>query len=392
MEMPDKFLNAFNVVISDLNDTPLYDAATNVKTETLQLLMVFPTWYDVQFDKINDISLGAFQEGKFQFSAKDFNKFYTDINQYLQSIEYRSNTSKLAEKYKSVEKATVFQILTNLVFNLQSDKLKEINERSEKLLRNALLLHEKEDTVKRAKLISELLDSLSSTYSDILVTTADPDSLFETQRKQNKSEGLCNITDCCYNFFLKLEEQCRQLLTYENLLENRSEMYVFVDKTLLECTDHKKCFLNLLTEIFCEEHGTMETELDCSNYCDSRFGKIQKKCDFIDELSKKALICDVIPFPQVLQSKSATSEIVTTIDPQNNELPATELPASFDINEEPEAVSPQPGPSTATCSATLQPETDIGNPGPLSESDSEIIISVTKKTPKGKKGGLIELF
>lgn len=116
MEMPDKFLNAFNVVISDLNDTPLYDAATNVKTETLQLLIVFSTWYDVQLDKINDISLGAFQEGKFQFSAKDFNKFYTDINQYLQSIEYRSNTSKLAEKYKSVEKASVFQILTNLSF------------------------------------------------------------------------------------------------------------------------------------------------------------------------------------------------------------------------------------------------------------------------------------
>lgn len=113
--------------------------------------------------------------------------------------------------------------------------------------------------------------------------------------------------------------------------------------------------------------------------------KSRKKCDFIDELSKKALICDVIPFPQVLQSKSATSEIVTTIDPQNTELPATELTALFDINEEPEAVSPQPAPSTATCSSTLQPETDIGNPGPLSESDSEIIISVTKKTPKEKK-------
>ncbi|CAG2254809.1 unnamed protein product [Mytilus edulis] len=272
-------------------------------------------------------------------------------------------------------------------------------------------------------------------------------------------------------------------------------MYVFVDKTLLECTDHKKCFLNLLTEIFCEEHGTMETELDCSNYCDSRcnicdiiktlfhnmvtllvkvsmaqfrrdylsalkvdkdkalkkkvmkkckaktkqlnstflqadesenkqafhlrlksdlfqgiavlnkfqkselitlcaaydikLAKSRKKCDFIDELSKKALICDVILFPKDLQSKSATSEIFTTIDHQNIEFPATELPASFDINEQPAAVSPQPGPSTATCSATLQPETDIGNPGPLSESDSEIIISVTKKTPKGKKGGLV---
>ncbi|CAG2190201.1 unnamed protein product [Mytilus edulis] len=229
-------------------------------------------------------------------------------------------------------------------------------------------------------------------------------------------------------------------------------MYVFVDKTLLECTDHKKCFLNLLTEIFCEEHGTMETELDCSNYCDSRcnicdiiktlfhnmvtllvkvsmaqfrrdylsalkvdkdkalkkkvtekkselitlcaaydikLAKSRKKCDFIDELSKKALICDVIPFPKDLQSKSATSEIFTTIDHQNIEFPATELPASFDINEQPAAVSPQPGPSTATCSSTLQPETDIGNPGPLSESDNEIIISVTKKTPKGKKGGLL---
>ncbi|CAC5370345.1 unnamed protein product [Mytilus coruscus] len=477
MEIPDKFLTAFNVVISDLNDTPLHDAATNVKTEKLQLLLAFSTWYDVQLDKIDDITLGALQEGKFQFSAKDFDKFYTDINQYLQSIEFRSATSKLAEKNKSVDKVSVFQILTNLIFNLQSDKRKEVKERSEKgtpnipnkisteqelnasargkiryvsgyvvaklkyknskLLRNTIFAPGKEDTIKRTKLISELLDSLRTTYSDISVTTADPEGLFEIQRKQNKSEGLCNITDCCFNFFLQLEEQCRQLLTYESLLENRSEMYIAVEKTLLEWTEYKKSFFNLPREIFCKEHGIMESELDCSNYCDSKckicdimktlyhnmvtlFVKVsmaQFRRDYLsalkvdkgkalrkkvmekskaktkqldsnflqaddsenkhafhlrlkNELCKKALICDVIPCPQVLKSKSALSEIVPTIDTQNTELPATELPVSLSIIEQPEAYSPQPGPSTATCSSTLQPETDIANQGPLSESDS----------------------
>lgn len=41
----------------------------------------------------------------------------------------------------------------------------------------------------------EILDLMCSTYSDIVESTVDVESLDETKRKQNKSESLCSITD-----------------------------------------------------------------------------------------------------------------------------------------------------------------------------------------------------
>ena len=68
--------------------------------------------------------------------------------------------------------------------------------------------------------MSELLESLCVTYAEISQTTTDPESLFETQRKQNLTEGLCNVSDETFNFFMYLERISRELLTYETLQEN----------------------------------------------------------------------------------------------------------------------------------------------------------------------------
>ena len=132
MEMPDDLLDTFKSLLSEFSDTPLYDSSVKVKTETLEHLLSFTQWYDGQQNKIHHFANAAFEEGKTQFSAKDFNKFYTNISQYLQSKEFRSETSKLADKYKSVDKNEVFQILTTITFNLQKQELKVVNERCEK--------------------------------------------------------------------------------------------------------------------------------------------------------------------------------------------------------------------------------------------------------------------
>ena len=310
MEMPEHLAQAFDKVITDLHDTPLYDTAVKVKTGSLEILLVFSQWYDVQRNKFHEISLNAFPAVKTQFSAKGFNKFYLEINQYMQSNEFREMTSKLAENFKSIDKNSTFQVLANISFNLQFIELEEVNNRSEKalpsvlekisleqdlatsgrgkiryvagyvvaklkyrnskVLRNSLFAPGKEKIINRAKTINEILDSFCITYADLVETTSDPESLLETQRKQNRAEALCNITDNCFHFFQKLEEHCRELLTYENLFDNRSDMYTVVESKILHSSAHEKLFLqNLVGKFYCEEHGISDAELDKSHLCET---------------------------------------------------------------------------------------------------------------------------
>ena len=328
MEMPNNISKAFKQILEDFSDTPLHEATTKVKSETLQVLVPFAQWFDLQQNILIEFSSSSFPEGKTKFSAKDFNKFYTEINLHLQSDDFRSSTMDLAGRYKSVDKSIVFQILTNLCFNLQNDILREINDRSEKnipnilekislekdlqssargkiryvsgfviaslkrqnskVLRNALFAPGKQDTVNNTKRNIELLDSMCSTYSELHQTTTDPESLVETKRKQNISEGLCNITDSCFDFFMKLEEQCRYLQSFEYLYTFRTDMYVEIEKTLLENNDLFKQFINIIgiSNTFYLEHETGQSEIGEVTLCDS----LCTLCENINSLLK-SIIC-----------------------------------------------------------------------------------------------------
>ena len=60
-------------------------------------------------------------EGKTQFTAKDFNIFYADVNSYMQSPEYKTSTEELSLKYKTVEDESVYEVLATMTLNIQKN-------------------------------------------------------------------------------------------------------------------------------------------------------------------------------------------------------------------------------------------------------------------------------
>lgn len=77
-----------------------------------------------------------------------------------------------------------------------------------------------------------LLNTLCTSYDELRVGSDDPESLNETKRK-NQSEGLTNITDNSFNFFIDLELLCRTKLTHANLVDYGKDLFVFVETNLL---------------------------------------------------------------------------------------------------------------------------------------------------------------
>jgi len=52
MEMPNNISKAFKQILEDFSDTPLHEATTKVKSETLQVLLPFTQWFDLQQNKV----------------------------------------------------------------------------------------------------------------------------------------------------------------------------------------------------------------------------------------------------------------------------------------------------------------------------------------------------
>ena len=100
--------------------------------------------------------------------------------------------------------------------------------RNSRIIKNSLYVKGKEDTLKVAKTNAELFDLITTTYFETSKNTSDIEILQEIQRKHFLLEGLCNIDDETFIFFLQLERQRRELLCYENLQKKKSEFVIYV--------------------------------------------------------------------------------------------------------------------------------------------------------------------
>jgi hypothetical protein len=79
-----------------------------------------------------------------------------------------------------------------------------------KKIRNLLFAKGKENDLMRYRNQMEILNSLCGSYAELSQTSSDKSSLEEIRRKQNKNEGLTNVSDLAFGFFSYLEIQCRQ--------------------------------------------------------------------------------------------------------------------------------------------------------------------------------------
>jgi hypothetical protein len=79
-----------------------------------------------------------------------------------------------------------------------------------KKIRNLLFAKGKENDLMRYRNQMEILNSLCGYYAELSQTSSDKSSLEEIRRKQNKNEGLTNVSDLAFGFFSYLEIQCRQ--------------------------------------------------------------------------------------------------------------------------------------------------------------------------------------
>ncbi|XP_041378670.1 uncharacterized protein LOC121390864 [Gigantopelta aegis] len=92
-------------------------------------------------------------------------------------------------------------------------------------LQNYLFDETKQETISNLKGDLKLLDSMCVRQSVITEITNEPESLLETKRKKHIREGLTNITDPMFQFFLLLETKCRDFLTPTNLSECREYLF-----------------------------------------------------------------------------------------------------------------------------------------------------------------------
>jgi len=80
---------------------------------------------------------------------------------------------------------------------------------------------EKKDSVAKSFMKVKMLDSLTKTYSELENTSMYKETLLQTQRKQNLSQGLTNINDASFEFVMKVDKK--------NLHVNMKKHFIYMD-------------------------------------------------------------------------------------------------------------------------------------------------------------------
>ena len=93
--------------------------------------------------------------------------------------------------------------------------------RISKRIRNTLFAKGKGDILKKMQGQMQMFSSLCISYEELLDATNDRESLLETARKQNNREGLTNISDKTFRFFVDTENYAEKLSS-ENLASQGS--------------------------------------------------------------------------------------------------------------------------------------------------------------------------
>lgn len=169
--------------------------------------------------------------------------FFIIFHKHVNSEKYRQSAVRLLNSYNSNVNGPEFQLLMTIMFFLEkqffsnfsndlslqsvepvknipvSDEIQasgrgklryisgyvvaELKYLVSKKLRGALFAYGMEIKICNLQSQMKIFNSLCTTYDELNQSTCDPESLNETRRKQNEREGLTNIKDSSFEFFLK---------------------------------------------------------------------------------------------------------------------------------------------------------------------------------------------
>ena len=274
---------------------------------------------------MEDIGLNCFPEGEIVFSQKHRNDFFVRFNRYLNSDEYESSAKTLLKYYDQSIESPSFQILTSIMFYLEKDfflnlsthlelsapeplkklepdqdmdlagkgklryisgyVLAKLKNNLSKKIRNTLFEKNKESDLERYQSQMEIINSLCSSYDELNISAAEPETLLEVKRKQNERESLTNVSDLTFNFFQNLDQMCREKLTHERLVIAGKHLFSGVKEEIIRSS-----------QLF-------ETWIHCINSSRIQTESVDEESeDISDLLSKIALSCDsyIEIFPSVV--------------------------------------------------------------------------------------------
>ncbi|CAC5364753.1 PIF1 [Mytilus coruscus] len=280
----------FNEACQDFIDTPEENTAETSKNKLFEKESFLKKWLKVQNDKILEMFNACMTCSKEQmtFRQKMFTEFYTKFNMYLKSSEFESSVKPLIHENKFGK-----QILVAVMFLIQKHVLRDASDSLQstgqsvqincpinmeisaggrgkiryiggyviakcrykltKTIQNNLFVPGLVPEVRQLKFRVNILDEMIVSASEITNESIYEETLEETKRKQNLSEGLTNIHDKIFEFFESLELKVRTLLCYKNLQKHRKELFTFAQNEILSI---------LLLEEFCLKYCYVRTAVE----------------------------------------------------------------------------------------------------------------------------------
>ncbi|CAG2224498.1 PIF1 [Mytilus edulis] len=286
--LPSKL--AFDNVLLEFLDTPAEEQILYFKELILKNFNLFNDWFDQQASIIDDIGLNCFPEDKDKYTQKHRNDFFIKFNKHINSEEYECSTSVLLKKYELQElKESFLKLYLHLhltspeplpkpsltqeldpagkgkIRYISGYVIAKLKHNLSQKIRNSLFAKGKEKELKDLQNKMNILNSMCCTFGELVDVSTDKTSLDEIKRKQNQREGLTNISDSAFDFFQKLEIQCRQKLTHENLVIYGKNLYNDSLKQLFDDYELYEAWLMCVTSSV-----TTSSEDECENDHDIR--------------------------------------------------------------------------------------------------------------------------
>ncbi|XP_069109558.1 uncharacterized protein [Argopecten irradians] len=108
---------------------------------------------------------------------------------------------------------------------------------------------ESQQAYQESKAIIRLLDSMRMSERGLQETSACPETLLETARKQHLSRGLTNVSDTVFSFFMAVCQKCLDLLVTRNVTIHGDQLYQHCVTVMLESSEIFDLFTRCISHV-----------------------------------------------------------------------------------------------------------------------------------------------